>query len=66
MKNYESEYTQFMRQFLDKHPEEQQQQHINRATWWERKVSLDEQARLDAGQSKATAYVYQSYCRPKA
>ena len=33
---YESEHTQWMRQWLEQHPEEQQVQRTGRALWWDK------------------------------
>ena len=32
---YESELTKFMREYLEKHPEELESQRIGRAIWWD-------------------------------
>jgi hypothetical protein len=32
---YESELTKFMREYLEKHPEERESQKIGRAIWWD-------------------------------
>jgi hypothetical protein len=32
---YESELTKFMREYLEKHPEERESQHKGRAVWWD-------------------------------
>ena len=36
MAGYESEITKFMREFLDKHPEELASQKKGRGTWWDK------------------------------
>lgn len=33
---YESEHTQFMREWLEKHPQERREQAAGRALWWDR------------------------------
>jgi hypothetical protein len=35
MAMYESEYTKFMREYLEKHPEEIESQKKGRAAWWD-------------------------------
>jgi hypothetical protein len=35
MANYESEHTKFMREYLEKHPEEIESQRKGRAVWWD-------------------------------
>ena len=32
---YESEHTKFMREYLEKHPEERESQRKGRAAWWD-------------------------------
>ena len=36
MAQYESDITKFMRQFLEKHPEEVESQKTGRAVWWDK------------------------------
>ncbi|MBI5899240.1 MAG: DUF3460 family protein [Rhodocyclales bacterium] len=36
MAHYESEHTKFMREWLEKHPEEKQEQQKGRALWWDK------------------------------
>ncbi len=35
MAMYESDLTKFMREYLEKHPEERESQHKGRALWWD-------------------------------
>ena len=35
MANYESDHTRFMREYLEKHPEERDSQKKGRAIWWD-------------------------------
>jgi hypothetical protein len=35
MAGYESEHTKFMREYLEKHPEERESQRKGRAVWWD-------------------------------
>ena len=38
MANYESEHTRFIREYLEKHPEERESQRKGRAVWWDEKA----------------------------
>ena len=59
MKNYESETTQFLRDFLRKHPEEIDKQKAARTTWWDRPQDFKERERLkDAGVPKKSYEYY--------
>ena len=42
---YESEHTKFMREWMEKHPEEIQEQKAGRALWWDKGVQDLETAR---------------------
>ena len=33
---YESDLTKFMREYLEKHPEERESQKVGRAAWWDK------------------------------
>ena len=35
MADYESDHTRFMREYLEKHPEERESQKKGRAVWWD-------------------------------
>ncbi len=41
LKNYESEATRFIRDFLAAHPQIVEQQQKNRATWWDKPQDLE-------------------------
>lgn len=56
---YVSEFTQFMRGFLEQNPELPQQQIDNRATWWDREIDRELYQGFDAAKIKQKAYVYQ-------
>jgi hypothetical protein len=58
MANYESEMTQFLRDFLKKHPEVVDKQRRARATWWDRPQDFKELERLAAGQLPKKSYEY--------
>ena len=57
-KNYESEATQFIRDFLKKHPEVPAKQQKARATWWDHPQNLDERKRLEQGNVPKKPYEY--------
>lgn len=56
---YESEYTKFMREWMQQHPEEHDVQQSGRALWWDRgSRSLEEQRCLAAIQVPQKPYYY--------
>lgn len=56
---YESEYTRFMRAWLEQHPEEAAVQKSGRALWWDRGArDLDEQQRATAARVPQKPYYY--------
>jgi hypothetical protein len=56
---YQSDFTQFMNDYLQQHPEVENQRRELRLTWWDRKVDLDDQKRWKASQVQQKPYVYQ-------
>lgn len=48
---YESEHTKFMREWMEKHPQEQQEQQAGRALWWDKGEQSLETARRNAESS---------------
>lgn len=58
MKNYESETTQFIRDFLNKHPEVVDKQRQARATWWDRPQDFKERERLEDAEVPMKSYEY--------
>jgi Protein of unknown function (DUF3460) len=58
MKNYESETTTFIREFLKKHPEVVDKQREARATWWDRPQDFKERDRLEAAEVPKKSYEY--------
>ena len=59
MAMYESEHTQFIREWLKAHPEEVSVQQAGRALWWDRPApSAEERARLEAARVAQKAYYY--------
>lgn len=56
---YESDYTKFMRDWMQQHPEELAVQQSGRELWWDRgERDLDEQARLAAAKVPQKPYYY--------
>jgi len=59
MAAYESEHTRFMREWLEKNPQELEEQKIGRALWWDKPSRDDDvQARLAAARVPRKAYYY--------
>jgi hypothetical protein len=58
MKNYVSETTQFIRDFLKKHPEVVDKQRQARATWWDRPQDFKERERLESADLPKKGYEY--------
>jgi hypothetical protein len=57
-KQYESEITKFIRDFLRKHPEVVEKQKQARATWWDRPQDLEERKRLEEAEVPKKPYEY--------
>ena len=57
---YESDFTKFMRGFLEKHPEEVIRQREGRAQWWDKPQDLTVQRQVAADRVPNKAYYYQS------
>ena len=59
-RNYESDHTRFIRELLEKKPQLQEEQRKARERWWDKRPQeLAERAKMDEGQVKQPAYVYQ-------
>ncbi|NWG30337.1 MAG: DUF3460 family protein [Rhodocyclaceae bacterium] len=59
LKGYESEYTKFMRAWLQQHPEQIDEQQRGRALWWDRgNLTPEELARRAAMREPQKAYYY--------
>ncbi|WP_174873699.1 DUF3460 family protein [Vogesella oryzae] len=56
---YQSEFTQFMNDYLDKHPEVDTERRELRLTWWDRPQNLDDLQRWKESRVPQKAYVYQ-------
>lgn len=57
---YESEHTIFMREWMEKHPEEREEQRKGRALWWDQPQELATQKAQRESQIAQKAYPYQS------
>ncbi|MCX7150763.1 MAG: DUF3460 family protein [Rhodocyclales bacterium] len=56
---YESEHTKFMREWMQKHPEELQEQQKGRALWWDKTPrTLDTMTKEAAAEVPGKAYYY--------
>lgn len=58
MAMYESEHTRFMREWLEKHPEQVEEQVKGRALWWDKPQEVTEQARLKSAAVPVKPYYY--------
>jgi hypothetical protein len=56
--DYESDLTTFMREFVKENPDLPEKQLRNRATWWDRKLDLEELHRRRAAEVKRKPYAY--------
>lgn len=56
---YQSDFTKFMNEYLEKNPQVDSERRELRLTWWDREVSLDDQARWKASRVPQKPYVYQ-------
>ncbi len=58
-KFYESEHTKFMREWLEKHPEQRDEKLRGRNLWWDKDArSMDEMKRANESKVAQKAYVY--------
>lgn len=58
---YQSEFTEFLSEFKQQHPDIEAQQRAGRARLWDQPpVDLDTQERLKASRVKQKSYVYQN------
>jgi hypothetical protein len=60
MAQYVSEHTAFIRQWLDAHPEEREQQKAGRALWWDKPQNLAQSESLRDASVPQKAYYYQT------
>jgi hypothetical protein len=64
MARYESDVTKFIRDLMDKNPELREEQKQNRATWWDKKLDLEQIKRNDEAEAPTQPYAY--FPLPKA
>lgn len=64
MAQYESDVTTFIRDLLDKNPQMKEEQKQNRATWWDKKLDLEEIKGHDQSEAPKQPYAY--FPLPKA
>ena len=58
-KLYESEHTKFMREWLEKHPEQRDEKQRGRALWWDKNAqSMEELRRTSESKVAQKAYCY--------
>ncbi|MBK5103582.1 MAG: DUF3460 family protein [Burkholderiales bacterium] len=57
---YESEFTQFIRELKQQRPLLEAEQRKSRAIWWDHTQDLDERKREKESRVKQQAYVYQN------
>ena len=55
---YESEHTKFMREWMEKHPEEREEQKKGRALWWDKPQEPEQTRQFAAGKVAHKAYPY--------
>ncbi|NMG66642.1 DUF3460 family protein [Azoarcus indigens] len=55
---YESEHTKFMREWMEKHPQEVVEQKEGRALWWDKPQDLETQRRNRDSKVPVKAYYY--------
>ena len=55
---YESDATRFIRGLMNENPDLVQLQKKNRATWWDKKIDLNEQQRFKDSQVTVEGYAY--------
>lgn len=56
---YQSEFTQFMNDYLTKNPQVDTERRELRLTWWDRKLDLDDLRRWKDSKVAQKPYVYQ-------
>ena len=53
---YESDHTKWMREMMAKNPEWAEDQKTGRAIWWDKQISLDQQARYEQATEANKSY----------
>lgn len=57
---YESDHTKFMREWMEKHPEQREEQQKGRALWWDKPQDTARQQEVKRCAVPQKAYYYQS------
>ncbi len=57
---YESDHTKFMREWMEKHPEQSEEQQEGRALWWDKPQDQDTRKRQNAAKVPVKPYYYQT------
>lgn len=57
---YESSHTKFMREWMDKHPEEREEQRKGRSLWWDKPQDLSKLKNDAESTVPQKAYYYQA------
>ncbi len=58
MAMYESDVTKFVRELFVRHPELEEQQKRNRATWWDKTLDVEQIIRNEASEAPKAPYAY--------
>ena len=58
LKNYQSEATRFIQDFLAHNPQVVEKQKRHRATWWDRPQRLEDRAQQEQARVPQAGYVY--------
>ena len=56
--SYESEYTKFMREFLEKNPQVQEKRLAARSVWWDKNQDKEENKQFNESSVPMKPYVY--------
>lgn len=57
---YESDHTKFMREWMDKHPEQREEQQKGRALWWDKPQEVTRQQEVKSAAVPQKPYYYQT------
>jgi hypothetical protein len=58
---YESDFTKFLKDFKQQHPDTERKQYEGRSIWWDKTpIDLDERKRMLESRLKQQPYVYQT------
>ena len=57
---YESDHTKFMREWMEKHPDQLDEQKAGRSLWWDKPQDADTRQRQNAAEVPVKPYYYQT------